>query len=238
MEEIELALATPLVTEKGKPVVLTPAPPVSQAEIDELAAEAGVPLPRELRSLLLHTAGIDGALETIDFTGRSLSYEQLEVFPSCLPIAGDGFGNHWVLDLTPDSTETAQVFFSCHDAPVILYQSPNLAHFLHETFRRSIPPHASLVDDVHEDRLFDVWRTNPAEIDHATALNGDPVLRDFAAGLDDGFAFADLRSPEIGMGFSWGRYGPRTEIRRLGYERVFAYARPEQQPGFLRRLFG
>jgi hypothetical protein len=25
-----------------------------------------------------------------------------------------------------------------------------------------MPPHVSLVDDVHEDQLFHVWRTNPA----------------------------------------------------------------------------
>jgi hypothetical protein len=30
----------------------------------------------------------------------------------------------------------------------------------------------------------------------------------------------------VGMGFSWGRYGPKTEVRRHGDERVFAYAPP------------
>ena len=40
------------------------------------------------------------------------------------------------------------------------------------------------------------------------------------------------------MGFSWGRHGPRTELRRHGYERLFAYAPPEEKPGLLRRLFG
>ena len=39
------------------------------------------------------------------------------------------------------------------------------------------------------------------------------------------------------MGFSWGRHGPRTEIRRNGHERLFAYARPPKKPpGRLRRL--
>lgn len=28
------------------------------------------------------------------------------------------------------------------------------------------------------------------------------------------------------LGFSWGRHGPRTEVRRHGDERVFAYAAP------------
>ena len=232
------AQASALVSEDGDEVVLELQPGLSEAEIDGLATEAGVPFPRELRTLLRHTAGIDGALESIDFTGRTMDYEDADVFRSGLPIAHDGYGNFWVLDLTPDETEAAPVFFACHDAPVILYQSPGLGHFLHETFRMSMPPHQSLVDDVHEDRLFNVWRTNPGELDRETALARDDELRAFADGLDDRFAFVDLREPEIGMGFSWGRYGPRTEVRRDGYRRIFAYARPEKQPGLLRRLFG
>jgi cell wall assembly regulator SMI1 len=218
---------------------LAPEPGLAQAEIDELAAELGVPLPRELRDLLAHTAGLDGSeLETIDFTGRTLSFGGEELFPFGLAFAHDGYGNHWVLDLTPEDTETARVFFACHDAPVVLYQSPDLGHFLRETFRMSIPPHESLVDDVHEDRLFRVWRENPGTLDHAAALAGDPALREFAAGLDESWTFVDLRSPEVGMGFSWGRHGPRTELRRHGYELLFAYAPPEQKPGLLKRLFG
>lgn len=100
------------------------------------------------------------------------------------------------------------------------------------------PPHASLVDDVHEDRIFNVWRENPGVLDRAAALAGDDELCRFAEGLDDRFVFVDLRSPEIGMGFSWGRYGPDTEFRRDGTRRLFAYAKPERRRGRLRRLFG
>ena len=214
------------------------APAVPPDDIDRLGAEVGVPLPRELRSVLEYTEEIEGPLAAIDFTGRSLGCEAAEVFPSGLAIAHDGFGNFWVLDLTPEASETAPVFFACHDAPVVLYQSPRLGHFLHELFRMYESPHASLVDDVHEDRLFRVWRQNPGTLDRATALAGDEELRSFAAALDDRFTFVDLRAPEIGMGFSWGRHGPRTEVRRHGYERIFAYAPPERKPGLLRRVFG
>jgi hypothetical protein len=162
VEEIARAQATALVSEDGDEVVLELQPGLSETEIDGLAAGARVPFPRELRALLRHTAGIDGALESIDFTGRTMD----------------------------------------------------------------------------EDRLFNVWRTDPGELDRETALARDDELRAFADGLDDRFAFVDLREPEIGMGFSWGRYGPRTEVRRDGYRRIFAYARPEKQPGLLRRLFG
>jgi cell wall assembly regulator SMI1 len=239
VEEIRRAQALELVDEDGNEVELELRPGLTPAEIEELRDEVGVPLPRELRALLEHTSGVDdGPLESIDFTGRSFSLGAEEIFPSALPIAHDGFGNHWVLDLMPEETATAAVFFACHDAPVVLYQSPDLGHFLRETFRMVVPPHESLVDDVHEDRLFMVWKENPGTIDHAAALAGDDTLREFATSLDDNFTFVDLREPEIGMGFSWGRHGPRTEVRRHGYERLFAYAPPEKKPGLFRRLFG
>lgn len=65
----------------------------------------------------------------------------------------------------------------------------------------------------------------------------DDELRAFAAMLDDRYTIVDLRTAEIGMGFSWGRYGPATRVRRDGYRLLFAYAPPEPRPSLLRRLF-
>lgn len=143
-----------------------------------------------------------------------------------------------MLDLVP-GTDVAPVFFACHDPPVVIYQGPSIAHFLHEAFRMCVPPHDSLVDDVHEDRLFDVWGTNRGVIAHADAVaSGDEALAGFASGLDERWSFVDLREPQIGMGFSRGRYGPRTAIRRHGHDRLFAYARLPKKTGQVRRLFG
>ena len=223
----------------GRATVLELAPAAPAEELERLKGEVGLPLPRELRATLELTMGIEGsALESIDFTGRTLDVEVRELFPAGLPVAADGYGNFWVLDLTPDEPEAAPVFFVCHDAPVVLYQAPSLGRFLHETFRMSIPPHASLVDDVHDDRLFRVWRENPGATARSDALSADDDLRVFAEQLDDRFQIVDLRSHEIGMGFSWGRYGPRTDVRRHGFLRLFAYAPPERKPGLVRRIFG
>jgi hypothetical protein len=244
MDELRRAQAMPLPGPGGwgvtrrRDVSLEAEAGLSADEIGALAEELGVPLPGELRALLADASGIDGVLDAIDFTGRSLDVELSEVFPAGLPIAGDGFGNFWVLDLTPQDADVAPIFFACHDPPVVLYQSPTLGEFLHELFAMYVPPHVSAVDDVHEDRRFEVWRTNPGVVDHATALEGDESLRTFAVACGERYEFVDLRTPEIGMGFSWGRYGPRTDVRRHGDERLFAYARPEQKPGLLRRLFG
>jgi hypothetical protein len=48
----------------------------------------------------------------------------------------------------------------------------------------------------------------------------------------------DLYAAGIGMGFSWGRSVPQTDIRRHGYERLFASAPPEKKRGRFARLRG
>lgn len=239
IEEITRAQAIDLVDEDGDGVEFELDLGLASDGIEALEDEIGVTLPGELRDLLSYTTGIDGLLGSVDFTGRSFDVEIAGIFPWGLPIAGDGLGNFWVVDLTPDRRAVAPVFFGCHDPPVILVQSPSVGHFLHEVFRMHVPPHASLVNDVHEDRLFDVWRENPGVLAHADALtSGDQALADFAATLDDDFEIVDLRFAEVGMGFSWGRHGPRTELRRHGHELLFAYRRPRPRGGRLRRLRG
>lgn len=103
-----------------------------------------------------------------------------------------------------EGAAVAPVFFTCHDAPVILYQSDSAA-FLTEVLRMGQPPHESLIDDVHEDRLFEVWRKNPGTLTVAQAASADDSLRAFAATLDDRFTIVDLRGARPGMGFSWDR---------------------------------
>ncbi len=238
IQHLQAAQAAQLVNEDGEPVALKLSPPLSGSAIDALQTRVGLPLPEELRTLLAYSSGVEGCLDQIDFTGESLCFEQVEVFPNGIPIAADGYGNFWVLDITPETTAAAPVYFACHDAPVILYQSADLAGFLSEVFKMNMPPHQSLVNDVHDDRLFQVWRNNPQVIEHhAAAASTDTALKSFAARLSDRFQLIDLRNAAPGMGFSWGRYGPQTEVRRQGHQRLFAYA-PPQRTGFLAKLLG
>jgi SMI1 / KNR4 family (SUKH-1) len=238
LEVIQAASAADLVDEDGERVVWKPLPGLSSEAIAGLEGSLGFKLPQDLRDLLPHCAGVEGPLEGIDFTGRTLGgFGKDDIFPRNIPIAHDGSGNYWVLDVTPESASIAAVFFACHDAPVILYQADSIAAFLSEVVRKYQPPHQSLIDDVHEDRLFEVWRKNPGTLTVADAASRDEVLRAFAATLDDRFTIVDLRGARPGMGFSWGRYGPRTEIRRHGEHPVFAYAAPENR-SFWSRLTG
>lgn len=238
IEQIQAAQRDRLVNEDGETVSLELLPPLAPDKISCLESRIGVPLPKDLCELIGFCSGIEGFLEQIDFSGENLSFEMSEIFPHGLPIASDGCGNFWVLDITSETKSTAPVFFACHDAPVMLYQSPDLATFLAEVFRMFTPPHKSLVNDVHDDRLFNVWRQNPGVMEHATALaSSDPTLREFAVKLPDNFQLVDMRTASPGMGFSWGRYGPNTRVLRHGGERIFAYAKPIKA-GFLARLFG
>jgi len=192
------------------------------ADIDALAAALGVALPRELRGLLERTAQIEGtAVGTIDLTGATMDYEDRDLFPAGLPIAHDGAGNFWVLDLVPDA-ETAAVLFASHDPPLAVYVSGGLAPFLERVSAGEVPPQTV---------------TPVPTLSHDEALAGDAELRAFASGLDDRFVFGDLRDAEPGAAFEWGSFGPRTEVRRAGFSRVFACAPPAQKAE-RRRLFG
>ncbi len=238
IDHIEEAHHSSLVDDDGNTVSIESLPPPKSEEVKALEASVGQPLPEELRELLAFCSGMNGVLERIDFVGMDEEFGIEEIFPNSLAFAHDGFGNYWVLDLTPETTEVAPVFFACHDAPVILYQSPNLATFFEELFKMYTPPHKSLVDNVHEDKLFDVWGKNPGVIDHADAVHSsDSVIRSFAQELAENFVIIDLRNVEPGMGFSWGRFGARTEVRRYGYERIFAYAKTPRT-GFWAKILG
>ncbi len=226
MEVIREAAGSALLDDDEQPVALVVAPGISAERIESLSAEMGFRLPGELLELLPQCSGIDGLLETIDFTGQTAGFGLDAIFPRCIPIAHDGCGNYWVLDASPEGADVAPVFFACHDPPVILYQAPSLAAFLAEVVKMFGPAHISLVNDVHEDRIFDVWRKNPGTMTVAQAATGDQVLKEFAATLDERFTVVDLWQAEVGMGFSWGRHGPQTELRRHGDARVFAYAPP------------
>src|SRR5215204_7067 len=184
--------------------------------------------PPEIAELLGACRGFYGTVEQVEFTGRDLMFEFEQAFPYGLLIAADGYGNFWVLDLHPDTTKWGSIYFACHDAPVILYQAGSLEQFLLELFRMFQPPHQSLIDDVHEDRLAHVWQTTPGVLSHEQCLrSGDPILSAFARELDESFQIIDLRLAKPGDGFSWGRYGPKTQIQRFGTHAVFAYKKPK-----------
>lgn len=211
----------------GEPEHLELLPPMTESGIEGLATRIPCPLPDSVRALLQHTRGFaSGPLESLDFAGLG-TFEFPEIFPCPIDLAHDGFGNYWVVDLTSGATEWGPIYFASHDPPVVLYQAPNLSRFLEEVLKLGDPdgPRSQL-DVVHEDATMRVWAENPGMLSLAECLaSGDAVLERFAESLSDGFEVRDLRAAGVGDGFSWGRYGPRTENRRAGEAPLFAYRR-------------
>ena len=236
LEIIRRAQTGTLVDEDGNVVTLELFSGLSNTELQDFANRLPCRIPPEIAELLGACSGFYGTVEQVDFSGRDLMFEFEAAFPYGLPIAADGYGNFWVVDLLPATINWGPIYFACHDAPVILYQADSLDQFLRELFRMFEPPHQSLIDDVHEDRLAHVWQTNPGVLSHEQCLRSeDPILSAFARKLDESFQIIDLRLAKPGDGFSWGRYGPKTQIQRFGTHAVFAYKKPK---GIISRLLG
>jgi cell wall assembly regulator SMI1 len=223
LEIVKSVLAKP----DGNDVILHLTPGLTEAEIAAFEAGLPCPLPPDIRDLLAFTTGFAAGLaDTVDFTGRSCSFEFEPAFPHGLPIASDGYGNFWVVDLMPESKAWAPIYFACHDPPIILFQSPSFEHFLAELFKCETPACSSAIDDVHDDRLYRVWRKNPGVLSYGQCLNSpDAELAAFSRELGRSFEFIDLRNAKIGFGFSWGRYGADTVVKRFGSVPIFGYKR-------------
>jgi hypothetical protein len=234
---VRQASQQPLTTEDGEPAPLVLGPPLADADLHALEAQLPCPIPPEVTELLSFCSGFSGGpIHFVDITARQSIFEFEPAFPHGLPIAADGCGNFWVVDLLPKSTTWGPIYFACHDPPVTLYQSPSLEEFLSELFKLSMPPYNSLVDDVRGDRVFEVWRKNPGVHDYVECMAAsDPELSSFARQLGPTFQFVDMRNPAAGFGFCWGRYGPSTVVKRHGDLPIFAY---ERRKGLLSRLFG
>lgn len=224
-----------MVDEDGNSTKLKLRPGLSSKAISDIEEKLPCAIPSHIRELLEFTSGFEnGPLDDLDFTG-SLSFEYKDMFPHSLAIAGDGFGNFWVIDLMSQSADWGPVFYACHDPAVIVYQADNLESFIKDFLRFANPPHQADLDRVHEEYSMKIWGNNPDVLDYQSCITSpDGSLREFASMLDETFEFIDLRSAKIGDGFSWGKYGPRTVIKRFREEPIFAY---QIQKSFWQRLF-
>lgn len=225
LDIVRSAARTELTDEDGDPAPWELAPGLNEDELRSFEESLPCKLPDELRELLMFCRGfVGGALKVVDFTGRDIDVEYTPVFPHGLPIASDGFGNFWVVDLQPGARTWGPIYFVCHDPAVILVQSASLESFLAELVKVNVPPYESLIHDVREDALFDVWTKNPGVLSFEDARDGlDADRRAFALELGRTFQIVDLRRAAVGFGFSWGRYGPNTVVKRHGALPIFAY---------------
>jgi hypothetical protein len=230
-------LAQQLVDEDGDAVVPRLLPSMSEAEIADAEGALGVSYPPEVSALLRRTRGIEGLLDEVDFSGLLDGQALDEIFPRTATVAHDGFGNFWAVDLLRATDGWGPIWFLSHDPPVALLQCEGLAAFLDAMEGKFMPHGSTLIDDVHDDRLFAVGREYPGELS-AAEIAADPVAAEFAAELGAGWIVVDLREAVPGQGIAWGRFGPRTELRRHGALQLFAYREPAKRGLFSRRRGG
>jgi hypothetical protein len=233
IELLKQAQGTVFVNQDGIENPFKLLPPLALAEIETLQRRIPCPLPQEVQELLEFSRGFEGTAFDIHFAGSD-GFGLEEIFPCAVDIAADGCGNYWVVDLLKDSRAWGPIFYACHDAPVIVFQTESLGHFIEELLKSAKSPWQSEVDEVHEDLSCHVWTKNPGVLTYAQCVtSSDASLRAFAGTLDESWVFIDLRRPRLGDGFSWGRYGSRTINKRFGEERIFAYQRKTLGQRFL-----
>jgi hypothetical protein len=235
IEFLKQTLGTTFINPDGASDEFKLLPPLSEQELASLCSNIPCPLPPDILELLTFARGFDGTrLEEVRFADPDSASEVLgEIFPHAISLANDGAGNFWIVDLTKDSKSWGPIFFACHDAPVIVYQADNLLQFVQEVVRGGNRPWKSEVDDVSERFTNLIWSDNPGVLSHAHCLlSADQDLKAFAESIDETWQFVDLRNPVRGDGFSWGRYGPTTAVKRFGEKRIFAY----QKKGLGRRF--
>lgn len=224
--------------EDGEDYELSLLPPMSDADIGALEKLLPCPIPADIRAVLKITRGFEnGPLDTFDVGGAlEGGFGIEEIFPHALPIAHDGFGNYWVVDLLPESTTWGPIYFACHDAPVIHYQCANLSEFLDGLLEMMQPPYKGSLDFVHGDANRTVWSTEPGTIEHAAALTAaDAEVRAFAQTLAGGWLIVDLRTPKTGDGFAYGRAKLPEDIKRWKTLPMWAYL---PKKSLFQRLFG
>jgi hypothetical protein len=200
-------------------------PALSEDELVAISRKLPCPIPEDIRELLMFASGFEGTwMEQISFAPVHGFFGFEKIFPHAVELANDGAGNYWVVDLTKESQCWGPIFFACHDAPVIVYQADDLLHFVREVVREGSRPWRSEIGDVRGRFSDQIWNDNPGVLSFSHCVNSlDQELKSFAESLDETWLFVDLRNPLLGDGFSWGRYGPKTNVQRFGEKRIFAY---------------
>ncbi|WP_343304153.1 SMI1/KNR4 family protein [Chitinophaga niabensis] len=221
LEQLKLMLDVKYHTYKKEEYSVELMPGLSDKEIDTIAKHLRTRhIPDDVRELLQFSSGfLFYGLDAITFDGTK-DFEMLNLIPNPVRVAGDGYGNYWVLDVDKDGN-WGSVFYVCTDPAVIVKQSENLAEFLQHLHEYGTDMRKSSIDVVHEIVVNDIWNRDDGLITRDEAkYSNDEELAAFAAQLPYNYYIGDLRNKPIGSGFAWGKFGPnvRSVIRsRDGY---------------------
>jgi hypothetical protein len=190
-------------------------------------------LPTEIEDLLRFSRGFEfHGLEEVRFDAfGQFGFE--EMFPNSVQLAGDGFGNFWILDIDSKGNWNS-VYYVCHDPAVVVKHSENLKQFIEHVDEFGKKGSGSNLDIIHEKVVIDIWR------EKIGIMEKNEKGYDFEKGdieLPEIFLVADLTQKPIRTGFPWGTSGPKTKIIRPTDEPIWIVEKKVKQ-GFLSRLFG
>ncbi|QES87373.1 SMI1/KNR4 family protein [Rhizosphaericola mali] len=238
-EKLKLIMAEQYVSEDGDEYKVELKEGLTDQQIDELAKALPTgQISTEIIALLKFASGFEFyGLEEVTFDGiGQFGFE--DFFPNSVQLAGDGFGNYWILDVDKNGN-WGNVFYVCHDPAVIVKHSDNLTQFIEHVNDFGKNGNSSNLDIIHEKVVFDIWQKDNGfiELDSARQSN-DTTLKNFALSLPDNFVIADLRNKPIRSGFAWGKFGPNIdEAKRHETELIWGIEKLEKK-GFLSKLFG
>ncbi|WP_396146134.1 SMI1/KNR4 family protein [Flavobacterium sp.] len=190
-------------------------------------------LPNEIEDLLRFSKGFTiYGLEEIRFDSFGhFGFE--EMFPKSIQLAGDGFGNFWILDIDSKGNWNS-VYYVCHDPSVVVKHSENLTEFIRHVDEFGQKGSDSNLNIIHEKTVMDIWN------EKVGIMEKNEKDYDFENGqieLPEIFLVADLTNQPIKTGFPWGKSGPNTKIIRPTDEPIWIVEKRLKQ-GFLSRLFG
>lgn len=238
-EKLRSILTEQYISEDGDEYKVELKEGLTNQQIDELAKRLPTgQIPTEIRELLKFARGFEFfGLEEVTFDGvGQFGFEEL--FPNSVQLAGDGFGNFWILDVDKNGS-WGSVFYVCHHPAVIVKHSDNLTQFIEHVNDFGKNTNKSNLDIIHEKVVMDIWRKGNGFIGLENARqSNDTTLKDFALSLPDNFLIADLRHKQIQNGFAWGKFGPNIgKAKRHETELIWGIEKPIKK-GFLSKLFG
>lgn len=234
LEQLNTMLHEKYQTNKQEEYTVELMPGLSDQEIDTIAKHLRTKhIPEDIRELLQFSSGfLFYGLDAITFDGTR-DFEIYNLIPNSIRIAGDGYGNYWVLDVD-NQGNWGSVFYVCTDPAVIVKQSENLTEFLQQLHEYGKETRKSSIDMVHEIVVNDIWNREDGLIPRDEArYSEDEELRAFAEQLPYNYYIGDLRNQPVGAGFAWGKFStdPRGIIRyREGY--LWGIEKKQQRGGF------
>lgn len=195
-------------------------------------------IPNDVRELLKFASGFEfSGLDDITFDGvGQFGFEN--VFPHSIQLAGDGYGNFWVLDVGSKGT-WGHVYYVCHDPAVVVKHSEDLTEFLKHVDEFGRKRSESHLDIIHEKTVMTIWSGDNGFVEVGQGRTSmDTTLKTFATQLPDNFLIADLRNKPNGAGFAWGKFGPNIDNAVRHKQELLWGFEKQKKKALLSKLFG